>query len=1363
MIDSHSSTTLHPSGVARLVGRGFLQWIFVVDSSGFRATLTMAGFSHLNQQTIQKLTEIIDQGVIYSSGDIETWNGTHIMHLQVVPAMYQWNKKVECWLLDSQLPSTLNHDTPVLMTPKKICKVNLQCETMPGWSVDSQVRFSCKADLVVEDGIRFAKVRSGADMWIWGVSIPKPEYGIVHLCAGAFNGWHQATEIIGRIPHQPKCAWSVAVDCDPQVCHSAALNAGAQLITHPLADLCDPLDMHVVIEAHVETCQWLPAIHDGNNLGWTLSFPCQPFSKGNRDNDGFNHKFGKVSLEVLKLARFARPVFICLENVDEIQGHRQFSVLKAFIKWSGYRLRWSHVHELNRIASCNRKRWLAILIRADIDNSNDVICDEIALPKIVPWTHDDHVFMLPTELQQQLLLDQNMLESYGNRALLPKSKKDKVPYGASIEESIRARLSNPELPLPTLVASYGSQHSLPDPSLTKTGIYAELCLSESGKIQFHPPTMWAVLLGNIGNLYWPKDLAGIFRQLGNSIAVPHAVMTLLGAFDEMMIYETSFSIFEDTMWTWNERLRSHEMVCIEIDTGFALLKINDFFMKYCTVDRMMLHHGHQITLCWEDGSTTFVSCRLGSTVADLFITIGIPKHLHSMFGLSVRKNPPHTHEMELWVGEHSASVVCLKGGPSKRFGDTVSPTLRWMIEQPLSQNNALDRPHNVVILVVTLPNGVTNEYECRWDRTLSQFLQALEFDEKDQQNMKVYCGDKEVEISDSIRWYHQTHLHTVFDPPIKPVDEIGGTFVEVIKHTGATLFLPCEQGITIYQALKDAAFPEALVQQLRASVNGKLVPMCTELTKVANYPVRLLCFPLKGGTKGNGKGKGIDTLQTNDPWAPSSHQPKKPNVRWDQLRLGDDHPFICKITGKQLEQVSAVQLGPDQGGVSFMTKSAMASLGAISATATTVILLPAFKGVGDIHIDEKCIPMKPQQVTVHEPGSKTQIKRLVLPVVLRGQMDFKLTEPANVVAITSANFVEMIMEIHSNIMSQATKVALTEHPLEHFKRVLASVGTAMNEVSVYSYRQVQHKDQHVSHQVVIKCLQANLIPMLKMSGQGEFFTRQFLQKDQQVCHSVIPRFWNISVDELRKVQQLGSSLEESFRGIALTFKGLAVRCDNKNLSKARMTILQGDSRYNATNRDVIIRYTWLAQGFPFQMNHDGIISAVKQGAGQPAVPIRSFRLAGLITWLLGFQQEPTHKKFAIKVEDQIHEVILLPQTEMKPIKQVRKNQTAKKAIKNENQNTNTRGQTFVPTGIPASAGPDEARLQLLESKVANLEVSHNKLADKMDNRFDQMANQLQQVISAVCPVNPGQPSHAKVRGSEGGTGETPPPKTTRHT
>lgn len=134
---------------------------------------------------------------------------------------------------------------------------------------------------------------------------------------------------------------------------------------------------------------------------------------------------------------------------------------------------------------------------------------------------------------------------------------------------------------------------------------------------------------------------------------------------------------------------------------------------------------------------------------------------------------------------------------------------------------------------------------------------------------------------------------------------------------------------------------------------------------------------------------------------------------------------------------------------------------------------------------------------------------------------------------------------------------------------------------------------------------------------------------------VLQRFWQINGQDLRQAKQLGQTLGESaFFGLALTPKGIAIRVENKCIAQARSTIMQDDIRFTDLNRATIAKFFYLAQGFSFDMSHTSIIEAIHQATKLPSIPLRSFKLAGLLTWVLGFEQQPQVCQFIVEVGGQ---------------------------------------------------------------------------------------------------------------------------------
>lgn len=379
-------------------------------------------------------------------------------------------------------------------------------------------------------------------------------------------------------------------------------------------------------------------------------------------------------------------------------------------------------------------------------------------------------------------------------------------------------------------------------------------------------------------------------------------MTLLCAFQEACIGMFFINIHDETLKVWDMRLRSHNAVCIQTATGFALLPLQQY-VDTCLVKRTVLRQymDIQVTIRWNDGSSTLLSFLPDSKVLHLLYMVGIATHLIPFFGVSFNGKPFCTAGDAIPNGESDGTLVFIPSAFKEKIRE-ISPTAPWTDflegyeiqdedERAPKRRFASSSSAPLVCLVVTTPSGLTADYECIRDRSLDQFLRTIGFVEEDFASLTVKCGEQVLSFQEPMSNLHNTHIvidtHTVRPQQVDP----SRITIEVIKPNGITCFLECERSQSIHQCLLDAAFPETWVDQVRASMQGRLIPLTMLCSEVGHNPVRLRFFPLKGGTKGGSKGKGKDPLQVQDPWAKSSNAPPRSSIRWDQLVLPSDHPF----------------------------------------------------------------------------------------------------------------------------------------------------------------------------------------------------------------------------------------------------------------------------------------------------------------------------------------------------------------------------------------------------------------------------------------------------------------------------------------
>ena len=662
--------------------------------------------------------------------------------------------------------------------------------------------------------------------------------------------------------------------------------------------------------------------------------------------------------------------------------------------------------------------------------------------------------------------------------------------------------------------------------------------------------------------------------------------------------------------------------------------------------------------------------------------------------------------------------------------------------------------------VVTIGGDIIS-LECIPLRTVAEIFELTHHETFDEHQFESHLGSSPVDANAIVSSFdHQTLTFQRTKKRKQIEGRLIAPILEVISFDGCTRFLPTTGLGTVRETLINGGFPENMIRCMKATCGSKLLSLDTALNELQSPHIRLRCFPLRGGGRGSAKGKeGRDEVFLNDPWA-AQQRPAASTTRWDQLLLLDKHPWHAQ-DGTRLKQVPFLQLGTQCGGVSFATKTQLKDIIGIKPPTPTVVLLPGLRDVASFDVPLQGRTMPVQQTVVSEPSTGKQYKRMVLPVIIAGDIKYQVEASDSTPTVEQAAFCEMVMEIQSNMCSGSTSQSLSDNPLDFFRKTINTVDVALTETSVYAYRKVKGKDGEFVHQTLLKVRESSRIGLLKHSGHSELFIRQFVASGQTLDHSIIPRYWSISQTEARQAKQLGLSLSEDFAGLALTPKGIAIRVMNKAIAHAREVILQGDIRFTPENRHVIPTFVFLAQGFPFEISHEGIIKSVAKAVGHPPVPLRNFRFAGMLTWVLGFQTQPKETHFVVQIGSAHHEILMTPQEMQNKLKT--KNRGMKQ-FKNQHPKAGTESTWFpVPASMPASQSHQsvtEKRIQTLEDKVSSLETKQDQLStqqtnltQKVDTRFDEMALQLQAVLKAVT----GNPSSTPARTREP-TGESPPMK-----
>ena len=1356
------------------------------------------------------------------------WHGDAFLHLQVET---KWSLEFECFLLDKGLPISLGSPC---REATKIAKVVVTCAQQPRFQLAPGCEFGCRASLSFHNDRKHAFVSKSCDMWPLAQHHIGRPCSFVHLCSGAFNGWTQAERGLSILNFMPTPRMTLAVDWDPVVCKAVSATQGSVII-NPEEPVI-PNVGNMVICMDVANPFWVGLINSCDNIVCTLSFPCPPFSKGGRKS-GLEAEEGRVVLQALSSIRLLQPVCICIENVDSFGEHPHASMVWRFCKWAGYELVWKQTHHLNKISHCYRSRFLAVLMRHDLDTSKVRCVFNPVCRTIVSWDHPKHCFDLPVIVEDDLKISQELMQCYANPAFLPVAKqkmvRDHTPRGV-----LMARVPSSVLPLATLVSNYSMQHLLPIKHLlnNNAGIFAELRMLENGNFAFFDPPRWLALLGNISACILPPCIQSSFAIIGNAIAVPHAVLTLCVAINQLNLYNIGLPVEEIVAKIWEFRLDASNSVFDVTENGFGLYSIGDYLMLGPVIRKSFAVHDHPdfvLSLFWPDYSWSDFQCNKSQTCTEILRKVGFSEHhIHRWAFVSKDGKQVFRGGNTFWSDHHACNIVFIHPSAdelqAKRMSEVPTDlTCVWtqypadlhranpptdmatpmhmcdavteldpneaccasaeqtrdvkclplahfavetIAEVPVEKCNSVEdqrKDHRatssdssiecIVIQVITI-SGEQVSLECIPLRTVAEIFELTHQVPFDDQQVESFVDHLMIQPDAIISNLAFRTIEFRRIKKRKTISEFHAPLLEVTSLDGLTRFLPTTGCGTIRETLLASGFPENMVRCMKASCGSKLLSLDLQLIDLPSPHIRLQCFPLRGGGRGSSKGKDAkDGIFINDPWA---IQPKAvASTRWDQLQLLDKHPWHTQ-DGTRLKQVPFLQLGTQCGGVSFATKAQLKDIVGIKPPTPTVILLPGLRDVSpsDISIQGQTLPA--QQTVVKEPSTGKQYKRMVLPFVIAGEIKYQVEASESTPSVEKAAFCEMVMEIQSNMCSATISQALDENPLDFFRKTINTINGSSTEMSVYAYRKIKSSDGTFVHQTLLKVRDSCRIDLLKLSGNTELFLRQFVENGQTLDHSIVPRYWPITLAEARQARQLGLSLADAFVGLALTPKGIAIRVLNKAIAAARDVILQGDIRFTSENRHVIPTFVFLAQGFPFEISHEGIIKAVTKAVGQPPVPLRNFRLAGMLTWVLGFETRPSETHFVVQIGTAHHEILLTPQELQNKLKA--KGRGAK-TPKNPKNKTFAEPSWHPPPasfpGTQSNQSLNDKRIQTLEDKVLNLETKQdqlstqqNQLTQKVDTRFDEVALQLQQVLKAVTG-NPSQPSRSREP-----TGETPPPK-----
>ena len=486
-----------------------------------------------------------------------------------------------------------------------------------------------------------------------------------------------------------------------------------------------------------------------------------------------------------------------------------------------------------------------------------------------------------------------------------------------------------------------------------------------------------------------------------------------------------------------------------------------------------------------------------------------------------------------------------------------------------------------------------------------------------------------------------------------------------------------------------------------------------------------------------------DPLFVNDPWAKAQQKPQQ--TRWEDLQLVTSHPFRDNAD-KPITQLHRLQHTANRTGVILATKQHLPDISKITTPGPLGVILP---GTDKNAFGEAAQHVKgPYELVLEDPAIKTSYKRLVMLFVVKGDIKYSLPTPTT--KCEAANFVEMVAELDSRLVPQADfQKALTD-PTATIKRLLSAIHRNLDEnITLYGLRRSrsghQNQDSHI--QIICRIPGATRSKLLEASGEHALLVRDFIDKaNVKQDTSVLPKFIVPTAHNLHELRITTKGIPGA-AGITLARRGLALRVWANQIAEARRAFLADDARLTKDNLHIVPHSTFESSGWPNTVEASSVIKAVAEATGQPPIPTRAYRVAGVFSWTLAFQTPPQKDRFTIEVGGTVHEILLVPTQQRHNPKATQHQQPSKgKKANQAPKDPQYQPATTFALGNP-NAKADQQRLDRLEQKVGELEGRQDRFERRLDERFDGVESALRQLLQ-----------RSETPRSREQTGETPPPK-----
>ena len=167
-------------------------------------------------------------------------------------------------------------------------------------------------------------------------------------------------------------------------------------------------------------------------------------------------------------------------------------------------------------------------------------------------------------------------------------------------------------------------------------------------------------------------------------------------------------------------------------------------------------------------------------------------------------------------------------------------------------------------------------------------------------------------------------------------------------------------------------------------------------------------------------------------------------------------------------------------------------------------------------------------------------------------------------------------------------------------------------------------------------------------------------------------------------------------------------------------------------------------GWPAATDAAHVVASTIAAIGLPVIPMRTYRAAGVHTWVVTAQEHPKTSRFTLEINQDVVEILVQELGQNAPVRSAAKGKSkGKSKAPSKPEEAVHSWSTKTPGTGPR---PEDGRLDRLEDRFEKLEARQSQFEGRVDTKFDAIQDSLRQLLANTNP----RPREA--------TGESPPTK-----